>query len=122
MGQWYGYGPDYQSVQPHIGYIGLYYCSGAVGLLIFAIFIIYFTIMIFRVMHLYKGHQYEYLAVFIMLVWVNMLFFAAANPVFYLEDNIILVSAAALAIVMAKLYNKNKNPAPKNSIAGSDSF
>jgi len=109
MGQWYGYGPDYQAVQPHIGYAGLYYCSGYTGLLAFAFFIIYFSFKAIKMLRLYRGHQYEYLAVFVALVWFIMLLTAAANPVFYLEDNIILVSAAALAIVMTKLaINKSQ--------------
>jgi len=115
MGLWYGYGPDYQAVQPHIGYAGLYYCSGLVGLLAFAFFIIYFSLKAVRMLRLYRGHQYEYLAVFVALVWFIMLLTAASNAVFYLEDNIILVSAAALSIVMTKLVADSSKPEKMSS-------
>lgn len=103
MGSWYQYGPDYSAVQPHISYATLYYSSGLAGLVVFGVFIIYFSVKFYRVVRLYRGHPFEYVAVFVALIWLNMLIIAAINPVFYIEDNIILISSAALAIVLERL-------------------
>jgi len=108
-GQLYNYAIIDQVYAPHIGYIGIYFAFGLVGVTAFLIFIIYFSAKMFRLMRLYKNDPYEYFAVFIFVSWVVILIFALVNSIFYYIDNVILVSLCALSVILEKLYHKKKS-------------
>jgi hypothetical protein len=108
MGDYYEYGGLETTPAPHIGYIGIYYVFGWVGVVAFSLFILYFTKKIYRLMNLYKKHPKEYLAVFLFLAWLNMLIYAVGGMVFYTQQCGILGGICAIAVIMEKLYVEEK--------------
>jgi len=93
---------------PHLAYLGIFFCFGLTGVVVFGIFIVYFSRKLVLLLKMLKGNQYEYLALFLLLAWINMLIYGFFGGVFYDWSNEIFAIICALAVILEKLYSTKK--------------
>jgi hypothetical protein len=103
MGQGYDFGEVEKNPGPHISYIGIYYVFGLFGVIMFAIFLFYFTRKIIKIYLLYKNTYYEHISTFLLLAWFNILLFAFGGGMFYSAICSAIAIVCALVIIMEKL-------------------
>lgn len=107
LGKYYSFMGMELTMAPHISYIGILYLYGIIGVVSFLVFIIYFTIKLIKLKILYKNDKREYLVVFLLAAWLNMLLFAFGGGIFFSTDTAILGGICGMSLVLEKLYKEN---------------
>jgi len=83
---------------PHTNFLAFYYLFGLLGVITFGIFIIYFTIKFVKVNLMYRGHPKQYLAVFALCAWANIMLLNGAA--FYSP---IVIGSCSLIVILERL-------------------
>ena len=92
-----------EAPMPHTNFTAFYYLFGLLGVISFGIFIIYFSTKFIKINIMYRGHPKQYLAVFALSIWTNIMLLNGAA--FYSP---IVIGACSLIIVLEKLIENDQ--------------